>query len=105
MHPARYALQVGTRRFKAIELDAVSRQRTGRELSFEAATRDDAIELLLGALGASADRARVDPTRTLVELGGQRWTIVAAPPAPAEAAPVSEPASLRRGGAKHKRVR
>jgi hypothetical protein len=51
-------------------------------------------------LGASRSDARIDPTRTLVEVNAKLWTIVAtATPASADSP------SLRRAGAKHKRVR
>jgi hypothetical protein len=87
-------------RFKAIELDRLSRQRTGRELTFETGSRDAAIDALLSSLGAGREAALIDPTRTLVEVAGSRWTLVAArePEAPV-------PPGLRRAGAKHKRVR
>jgi hypothetical protein len=57
--------------------------------------------VLLGLLEATRDAARIDPSRTLIEVGSQLWTIVAmAAPADAADAP-----GLRRAGAKHKRVR
>jgi hypothetical protein len=86
--------------FKAIELDSSTRQRTGRELALEAETRDAAIAALLTELAVPRPAARVDPTRTLVEVDGRLWTIVAVRPAATREAP-----SLRRGGAKHKHVR
>jgi hypothetical protein len=56
--------------------------------------------VLLGLLEATRDAARIDPSRTLIEVGSQLWTIVAmAAPAAADAP------GLRRAGAKHKRVR
>jgi hypothetical protein len=87
-------------RFKAIELDRVSRQRTGREFAFETSSRDAAIDALLAELGISRDTVLIDPTRTLLDVADSRWTLVAArePEAPV-------PPSLRRAGAKHKRVR
>ena len=87
--------------FKAIELDRVSRQRTGHTYVLDVATRQEAIEALLRVLGVNPAAARIDPSRTLVQLETELWTIVGvtAPPA------ASETASLRRAGAKHKRVR
>lgn len=86
--------------FKAIELDPVSKQRTGREhaLSFE--SRREAIDELLNLLGATRGAAQIDPTRTLIEVNGQLWTIVGFP-----APRTTDSPSLRRAGAKHKRVR
>ena len=86
--------------FTAIELDATSRQRTGRAYALDAETRQAAIDALLRRLGTSPSQARVDPTRTLVDVGGSLWTIVGARADAARAAP-----GLRRAGAKHKRVR
>jgi hypothetical protein len=63
-------------------------------------TRQQAIDALLIQLGARADMARIDPSRTLVQVGGELWTVVGSTPNPSVDAP-----SLRRGGAKHKRVR
>ncbi len=87
-------------RFKAIEVNAATRQRTGRAFVFEADTRQSAIAQLLSGLGVAEDAARVDPTRTLVEVAGALWTPVATAQAEKRAPP-----SLRRGGAKHKSVR
>jgi hypothetical protein len=87
--------------FKAIELDATSRQRTGRELALEADNRQAAVEALLVALGLAPAAAVVDPSRTMVRVGEGLWTLVrttAGPETPADP-------SLRRGGAKHKQVR
>jgi len=86
--------------FKAIELDAATHTRTGREFQFETETRQATIDALLQELGISADLVRVDPNRTLVQIGETRWSIVTS-----QKATVSESASLRRGGAKHKQVR
>ncbi len=86
--------------FKAIELDPASRQRTGREHALEAETRQAAIDELLGLLQTTAAEARIDPTRTLVQLHSQLWTIVGSSSSP----PSTEPSSLRRAGAKHRRV-
>ena len=86
--------------FTAIELDAATRRRTGRELALSVDTRQAAIADLLRQLGNSPSEARVDPTRTVVEVGGSLWTVVAARADAARAAP-----GLRRAGAKHKRVR
>lgn len=88
-------------RFKAIETDRASRQRTGREHEFDVASRDAVVEALVEALGLARSAAHVDPSRTLVEVAGQRWTIVAL--AAQSESPVAP--SLRRGGAKHKQVR
>jgi hypothetical protein len=86
--------------FKAIELDTASRQRTGTQHVLTADTRQGAIDALLELLGRPADQARIDPTRTLVQLDDHLWTIVAASTPPAD-----DSSSLRRAGAKHKRVR
>jgi hypothetical protein len=86
--------------FKAIELDAASRQRTGREFQFETETRQATIDALLLELGVPASSAHVDPSRSLVQIGDARWSIVAI-----QKAAIGESASLRRGGAKHKQVR
>jgi hypothetical protein len=87
--------------FKAIEVDAASRQRTGRELTLEADNRQAAVEALLAELGVAPETAVVDPSRTLVRIGERLWTLV-------RTTPVQEPGlsgSLRRAGAKHKQVR
>jgi hypothetical protein len=86
--------------YKAIELDSASRQRTGRETPLAATTRQAAVDELLALLQVSRDAARVDPSRTLVQVGTQLWTIVGFAPQAAAESP-----SLRRAGAKHKRVR
>jgi hypothetical protein len=86
--------------FKAIELDAASRRRTGRELTLAVETRQAAVQELLRLLGTTPSEARVDPTRTIVQTEAQLWTIVGA-----RAAAAPEPPGLRRAGAKHKRVR
>ena len=86
--------------FKAIELDAATRQRTGRQFTLDAETRQAAIVELLALLETSQDQVRVDPTRTLVVFGAHLWTLVGA-----SSAPAAESSSLRRGGAKHKQVR
>jgi hypothetical protein len=86
--------------FKAIELDASSRQRTGQEYALAAENRQEAIAELLRLLNATLDAARIDPSRTLVQVNAQLWTIVGL-----TAAPSAESPSLRRAGAKHKRVR
>jgi hypothetical protein len=86
--------------FKAIEVNATSRRRTGREWALDADTRHGAVDALLRLLGKTLSEARVDPSRTVVQVETSLWTIVAtAAPAPAESA------ALRRAGAKHKRVR
>jgi hypothetical protein len=89
------------RSFKAIELDPGSRKRTGIEHVLEVETRQAAVDALLALLGLRYESARVDPTRTLIQVGSQLWTIVSASPPPPEV----EPSPLRRAGAKHKRVR
>jgi hypothetical protein len=86
--------------FKAIELDPVSKQRTGREHPLGAETRREAIDELLALLDAPRAAAQIDPTRTLIQVNAQLWTIVGFP-APRS----SESPSMRRAGAKHKRVR
>jgi hypothetical protein len=85
--------------FRAIELDRLSRRPTGRRHELEAAGRDAAIAALLATLGTLPDAARIDPTRTLVDLGTSLWTIVGV-----TRAAVTESAGLRRAGAKHRRV-
>jgi hypothetical protein len=87
--------------FKAIELDAVSRRRTGLEYVLSAESRQEAIAELLRLLGSTVEAARIDPSRTLVQVNTQLWTIVGS----SAAAPSAESPSLRRAGAKHKRVR
>lgn len=86
--------------FKAVELDAATRQRTGREYQLDCDTRQAAVEELVHLLGLSLDVVRVDPTRTMVEVGERRWTLVAAPRERDSAS-----GTQRRGGAKHKQVR
>ena len=85
---------------KAVELDPSTRKRTGREVQLKASARQAAIDELLGVLGLTRDQARVDPTRTMVDVGGQLWTIVATRATQDEVS-----SSLRRAGAKHRRVR
>jgi hypothetical protein len=87
--------------FKAIEVNATSRQRTGREFTLAADTRQAAIDALLVELQISPEAAVVDPSRTMVRIGEQLWTLVSAPKVTEESAS----SSLRRAGAKHKRVR
>ena len=87
--------------FKAIEVDATSRQRTGRELTLEAETRQAAIDALLAARGIAAEAAHVDPSRTVVRIADRLWTLV-------RASPIHEQdisGAQRRAGAKHKQVR
>jgi len=88
--------------FKAIELDPGTRQRTGVEHALQAETRQAAIDELLALLHIDAAEARIDPTRTMVQLRSQLWTIVGTS---AGSLPSVDPASLRRAGAKHRRVR
>jgi hypothetical protein len=87
--------------FKAIQIDAASRQRTGRQLMLDADTRQAAIDMLLAQLELSTEAAHVDPSRTIVEVDHYLWTLV---PASSKTQSVDNP-SLRRAGAKHKRVR
>jgi hypothetical protein len=87
--------------FKAIELDATTRRRTGRELALDVETRQAALAALLRHLNACEDEVRVDPTRTLVQVEQQLWTIVAARQTTLD----QTSSALRRAGAKHKRVR
>ena len=86
--------------FKAIELDATSRQRTGRELQLDAETRQAAIDLLLRQLAVSADAAQIDPTRTMIRIADRLWTLVTVSMAQPEGR-----TPLRRAGAKHKHIR
>ena len=86
--------------FKAIQVDRGTHQRTGREFALAAETRQAAVDELLVLLQVNASEVRIDPTRTLVQLPAELWTIVGASPS------ADEPAgSLRRAGAKHRRVR
>jgi hypothetical protein len=55
---------------------------------------------LLELLGLNPDQAEVDPGRTLVKVGAHLWTLVGF-----RSAEVTDAPSLRRAGAKHKRVR
>ena len=87
--------------FKAIQLDPVTRQRTGRELALGAETRQAAVDELLALLHVTVGDVRIDPTRTLVQLPTELWTIVGGSLSP----PTTDPAGLRRAGAKHRRVR
>ena len=86
--------------FHAIELDRVSRKPSGRRLVLEAPSRDAAIATLLEQIEASADTARIDPTRTMVDLGTALWTLVSI-----SSASISESSNLRRAAAKHRHVR
>jgi hypothetical protein len=88
--------------FRAIELDRTSRKPTGRRHTLDGRGRDEAIAALLGVLGVAPESARVDPSRTLVDLGGSLWTLVNTS---AGQAGQSEPPALRRAAAKHRRVR
>ena len=88
--------------FRAIELDRTSRKPTGRRHTLDGRGRDEAIAALLGVLGVAPESARVDPSRTLVDLGGSLWTLVNTSPGQASA---TEPPALRRAAAKHRRVR
>jgi hypothetical protein len=87
--------------FKAIELDIVSKKRTGREHPLPTAvTRQQAVDALLELLHVSREAAHIDPSRTLIQVDKELWTIVGTVTATPD-----ESAALRRGGAKHKRVR
>ena len=86
--------------FRAIEVERASRRPTGRRHELEASTRDEAIAALLSELGVDATSARIDPTRTMVDLGPSLWTIVGI-----AATSVTESPGLRRAAAKHRRVR
>jgi hypothetical protein len=86
--------------FKAIQLDPISRQRTGRQHVLSAETRQAALDELLQLLAVDRADARIDPSRTIIQLDAQLWTLVGfTPPS------TSDSPSLRRAGAKHKRVR
>lgn len=87
--------------YKAIELDPVSKQRTGLQHQLVAGTRQEAVDELLGLLRLTLETVRIDPSRTLIQFDDQLWTIVGTTVLP----DASESAALRRGGAKHKRVR
>ena len=86
--------------YKAVELDATSKRRTGREYELAAETRQAAIDALLALLARTLDSVQVDPSRTLMHVGETLWTLVAV-----RASGGGEAPSLRRGGAKHKTVR
>jgi hypothetical protein len=83
-------------------LDPGTHQRTGRELALAAETRQGAVDELLALLQVNARDVRIDPTRTLVQLPAELWTIVGLSSTPP---PMTEGAGLRRAGAKHRRVR
>jgi hypothetical protein len=88
--------------FKAIEVDATSHQRTGREFSLAADNRQAAVEALLKELGVTSESAIVDPSRTMLRLGDRLWTLVSVSAAPTT---TEDSASQRRAGAKHKHIR
>jgi hypothetical protein len=85
--------------FKAVEVDAATRRRTGRAYELVVETRQAAIEALLARLGLTTDQVRVDPSRTLIDAGATMWTLIATRPAEAADTP-----TLRRAGAKHKHI-
>ena len=87
--------------FKAIELDALTRRRTGREHALSASTRQAAIDQLFELLSVGPPRAQVDPTRTLIRVDDRLWTLVNV----RSNVPEAEAPSVRRAGAKHKHVR
>lgn len=91
----------GVSSFKAIELDRTRGTPTGRTHLLEGRGRDDAIANLLESLGVAAAAARVDPSRTLVDVGTSLWTLVQRP----TAEPPPAPPGLRRAAAKHRHVR
>ena len=90
------------RRFRAVEVEAVTRRPTGARHELEAASRTAAISQLLGLLGASAEQARVGPNGRIVQLGERAWLIVAVD---GESGSAEVPPHLRRAGAKHRQTR
>ena len=66
--------------FKAIQVDRGTHQRTGREFALAAETRQAAVDELLVLLQVNASEVRIDPTRTLVQLPAELWTIVGVSP-------------------------
>lgn len=87
--------------FRLIELHPRTKQRTGRQYDLGGESRQAALDEALALLGATAATALVDPTRTLIQVSNQLWTLVGTTAAPAG----GESSALRRAGAKHKRVR
>jgi hypothetical protein len=90
----------GVSTYKAVELERAGRAPTGRTLELVASTRQEAIALLLKLLEVGPDDVQVDPSRTIVVVNGQPWTLVKR----AVRGGV-DPPGLRRAGAKHRRVR
>lgn len=86
--------------YKAVELERVSRAPTGRSLELVASTRQEAIALLTKLLDVQQDAVQVDPSRTLLIVNGQPWTLVKR-----AVSGGIDPPTLRRAGAKHRRVR
>jgi hypothetical protein len=93
---------VPTTMYKAIQLDLVTRQRTGAEHLLDVETRQAALDQLLALLATTPAAARVDPSRTMVQVGSELWTLVGLS---APRSPDAPTAGQRRGGAKHKHVR
>ena len=87
--------------FRLIELHPRTKQRTGRQHDLDGQTRQAALDEALSLLGATPETAVVDPTRTLIQVHAELWTLVGTTAAPAG----SDSSALRRAGAKHKRVR
>lgn len=90
-------------RFRLIELDPRTRQRTGRQYDLTPDTRQAALADALALLGVTPDTALIDPTRTLIQARAELWTLVGTTAATGAAESASP--ALRRAGAKHKRVR
>ncbi|GAC1318998.1 MAG: hypothetical protein NVSMB2_14040 [Chloroflexota bacterium] len=88
-------------RFRLIELHPRTKQRTGRQYDLDGQTRQAALDEALGLLDATSETAMVDPTRTLIEVHSELWTLVGTSAAPGG----GDSSALRRAGAKHKRVR
>jgi hypothetical protein len=69
-------------------------------VALDAETRQAAIDALLAQLDVAHEAVRVDPSRTVVAVGPNLWTLVAV-----GAPPSIESGFARRAGAKHKQVR
>ncbi|MBV9358822.1 MAG: hypothetical protein JO023_25220 [Chloroflexi bacterium] len=88
-------------RFRAVEVDARTRQPTGLVHELAAASRAAAVDQLLGILRQPAGAARIGPNARIIQLGDRAWLIVAV----GETAPAREVAPrLRRAGAKHRKT-
>jgi hypothetical protein len=90
-----------SQRFRAVEVDARTRQPTGLVHELAAASRPAAVDQLLGILGQPASAARIGPNARIIQLGERAWLIVAVGDTPS--APEVGP-HLRRAGAKHRRT-